>query len=91
MGGQFRTQTGQRAGGTGELAGRFDAVAAPLYGLYVQAEWTRRQCFPRTAQGEDLDRHAALRGVERRAAVPAQGVVRFYVDQARQEDVEIPQ
>ena len=88
---QFQTQTGQSAGSSSELAVRFYAVAAQLYSLYVQAEWTRRQCFPQTAQGEDLDRHAALRGVERRAAVPAQGVVRFYVDQARQEDVEIPE
>ncbi len=88
---RFPAATGRGAGSGSEVAVRFYAVAAQLYSLYVQAEWTRRQCFPQAAQGEDLDRHAALRGVERRAAVPAQGVVRFYVDQARQEDVEIPQ
>ena len=36
--------------------------AAQVYGLYVQADWVGRQCFPQTAQGEFLDRHAQLRG-----------------------------
>ncbi len=77
---RFQAQTGQSAGGSSELAVRFYAVAAQIYSLYVQAEWTRRQCFPQTAQGEELDRHAKLRGVTRRRAVPAEGTVRFYVD-----------
>lgn len=87
---EFQAQTGQSAGGSSELAVRFYAVAAQLYSLYVQAEWTRRQCFPQTAQGEDLDRHAKLRGVTRRKAVKAEGTVRFYVDEARETDLEVP-
>lgn len=86
----FQARTGQTAGGSSELAVRFYAVAAQMYSLYVQAEWTRRQCFPQTAQGEDLDRHAALRGVSRHKAVPAVGTVRFYVDEARETDTEVP-
>ena len=88
---EFQSQTGQTAGGSSELAVRFYAVAAQLYSLYVQAEWTRRQCFPQTAQGEDLDRHAALRGVSRRKAAPAVGTVRFYVDEAREVATEVPE
>lgn len=87
---EFQAQTGQTAGGSSELAVRFYAVAAQLYSLYVQAEWTRRQCFPQTAQGEDLDKHAKLRGVTRRKAVKAQGTVRFYVDEARESDTQVP-
>ncbi len=87
---EFQAQTGQTAGGSSELAVRFYAVAAQIYSLYVQAEWTRRQCFPQTAQGEDLDKHAKLRGVARRQAVRAAGTVRFYVDEARQMDTEVP-
>lgn len=87
---EFQSQTGQSAGGNSELAVRFYAVAAQIYSLYVQAEWTRRQCFPQTAQGEDLDKHAKLRGVTRRKAVQAQGTVRFYVDEAREADTEVP-
>lgn len=88
---EFQAQTGQTAGGSSELAVRFYAVAAQIYSLYVQAEWTRRQCFPQTALGEDLDKHARLRGVTRRGAVRAVGTVRFYVDEAREADTEVPQ
>jgi len=87
---EFQAQTGQTAGSSSELAVRFYAVAAQIYSLYVQAEWTRRQCFPQTAQGEDLDKHAKLRGVARRKAVQATGTVRFYVDGARETDTEVP-
>lgn len=88
---QFQARTGQTAGSSSELAVRFYAVAAQIYGLYLQAEWTRRQCFPQTAQGEELDKHAQLRGIVRRQAVAAAGVVRFYVDQARETDTEVPE
>lgn len=88
---EFQEQTGQTAGGSSELAVRFYAVAAQIYSLYVQAEWTRRQCFPQTAEGEDLDKHAKLRGVTRRKAAPATGTVRFYVDEARDSDTEVAQ
>ena len=87
---EFQARTGQTAGGSSELAVRFYAVAAQIYSLYVQAEWTRRQCFPQTAEGEELDKHAKLRGVTRRKAARAAGTVRFYVDQAREADLEIP-
>lgn len=87
---EFQAQTGQTAGGSSELAVRFYAVAAQIYSLYVQAEWTRRQCFPQTAAGEDLDKHAKLRGVTRRKAGCATGMVRFYVDESRETDTEVP-
>ena len=86
---EFQAQTGQTAGGSSELAVRFYAVAAQIYSLYVQAEWTRRQCFPQTAQGEDLDKHASLRGVARRKAVRSVGTVRFYMDMARDTDTQV--
>ena len=88
---EFQAQTGQTAGSSSELAVRFYAVAAQIYSLYVQAEWTRRQCFPQTALGEDLDKHAKLRGVTRRGAACAAGTVRFYVGEAREADTQVPQ
>lgn len=86
----FQEKTGLTAAGSSELAVRFYAVAAEIYSLYVQAEWTRRQCFPQTAAGEDLDNHAWLRGVDRRQAVKAAGTVRFFLNEARESDVDIP-
>ena len=58
-------ETGLTLAGDGDMAVRLYAVAAQVYGLYVQADWVGRQCFPQTAQGEFLDRHAQLRGVGR--------------------------
>ena len=85
---EFQAQT---AGSSSELAVRFYAVASQIYSLYVQGEWTRRQCFPQTAQGENLDKHASLRGVTRRQAARAAGTVRFFVDQPQEMAVEIPE
>ena len=85
----FAEATGMEAAGSGDLAARMYAVAAQLWGLYVQCDWVNRQCFPQTAPGEYLDLHAQLRGVERREATAAEGVLRFTVDAAGAADREI--
>lgn len=86
---QFQERTGLTAGGSGDLAVRFYAVAAQLYGLYAQADWVCRQCFPQTASGEMLDRHGQLRGISRRQAGKAGGVVRFFAGEERTQPAEI--
>lgn len=86
----FAGQTGLEAGTAGDLAVRLYAVAAQVYSLYHQAEWTKRQCFPQTADGEYLDLHAALRGVKRKSAAPAKGTIRFSVPAAAESDRAIP-
>ena len=87
---EFQEKTGLSAAGSGDLAARFYAVAAQLYGLYLQADWTRRQCFPQTAEGEELDKHGCLRGVKRQPAMKAEGVIRFYGDGTGRAPVDIP-
>lgn len=87
---EFQSKTGLTAGGSGDLAVRFYAVAAQLYGLYAQADWTSRQCFPQTATGEQLDLHAQLRSVSRRQAEKAVGRVRFYAAEERAQAALIP-
>lgn len=86
---RFQELTGVTPMGEGDLAVRFYAVAAELYSLYVQGEWVRAQCFPQSAVGESLERHAALRGVTRRAAEHAEGVIRFYLDEVREESIPV--
>ena len=87
----FARENGMLPKGTGELAVRLYALAAQVYGLYQEAEWTRRQCFPQTATGEELDKHAFLRGLTRNEAVRAAGTLRFSVGTAAQTDLPIPQ
>ena len=86
----FSNRTGVEPAADGDLAVRLYAVAAQIYSLYVQSDWVTRQCFPQTAVGEYLDRHAALRGLERRQAAKAEGVLRFSVDTANSTDLVIP-
>ena len=88
---QFGLRTGLEPAEGCDLAARLYAVAAQVYALYVQADWVVRQAFPQTAQGEYLDRHAQLRGLERKGAVAAQGVVRFTVGETAAEARTIPQ
>lgn len=86
---EFARRTGLDTSGSGDLAVRLYAVAAQLYSLYAQSEWVARQCFPQTATGEYLDRHAQLRGLSRRAAVRAEGTLCFFVDEALSTDLTI--
>ena len=75
---------------TNELALRLYATAAQIHSLWLQADWTKRQCFPRTAEGEYLDMHAEMRALKRRAATRAEGVIRFSVDSVAEHDLNIP-
>ena len=86
----FQTETGLALAGDGDMAVRLYTVAAQIYALYVQADWVARQCFPQTALGDYLDKHAQLRGLERRDAVAAVGVLRFSVPSAPDTDLPIP-
>lgn len=86
----FVARTGMEIAGGGDLSARLYAAAAQIYGLYVQADWVNRQCFPQTAQGEYLDNHARLRALERKVATCAKGVVRFFGDAASDMNRPIP-
>lgn len=86
----FSEHTGLEAGAGGDLAVRFYAVAAQIHALYLQAAWTERQCFPQTANGDFLDFHAELRGIERKKAAAAVGKIRFSIPEAIQKDLMIP-
>ena len=85
----YREMTRDFAGRTGvtmvdscDLAARMYALAAQIYALQVHSDWVRRQCFPQTAVGENLDHHAKMRSLERKNATCAQGVVRFFAGEA---------
>ncbi len=87
----FGERTGLEPQGGCDLSARLYALAAQVYALYVQADWVVRQAFPQTAEGEYLDRHAQLRGLERKPAVAAVGTVRFTAGEAAAAARDIPQ
>ena len=86
----FEEKSGVEAADSCDLAVRLYALAAQVYALHVQADWVNRQAFPQTAEGECLDRHAQMRGLERKEAVAAEGTVRFLASAATEEDRTIP-
>lgn len=85
----FQKETGLTLNGGGDMAVRLYAVAEQIYALYVQADWVNRQCFPQTAVEDYLDLHAQLRGLTRREAAAAEGVIRFETDSAADTDLVI--
>lgn len=87
---QFEEATGLSLNDGGDMALRFYALAAQLSTLWAQADYVNRQCFPQTAVGEALDRHAEMRGLERGGAVKAVGTLRFSIENAVSRDLFIP-
>lgn len=77
----FGARTGLEPREGCDLSVRLYALAAQVCALYIQADWVIRQAFPQTAEGEYLDFHARLRGLERKKPVAAQGTVRFCVEE----------
>lgn len=87
----FSADTGLEAATNSDLAVRMYAAAAQISALYIQTDWVNRQCFPQTAEGTSLELHAQLRGLERRKALFAEGVLRFSGEEPAGTDREIPQ
>ncbi len=56
---------------------RATSVASAVEGLYQHQAWIVRQIFPDTADREYLELHALLRGLRRKPATAAQGVIRL--------------
>ena len=75
----------------GDMSLRLRAVAYEIATLEANADFVARQAFPQTAVGEYLDYHAQMRGIERRGAVCAQGVLRFYVAEPAAEALTVPE
>lgn len=64
-------------GDDSDYAVRASAVGAAIEGLYQYQQWLARQIIPDTAEGEFLERWAAIFGIARRAAATAAGTLSF--------------
>ena len=88
---EFEKETGLLMNDGCDMSIRMYALAAQLYSLWVQTGWLQNQCFPQTATGVYLDRHAEMRGLQRWEAVPASGMLRFAVNKAAAVELHIPE
>ena len=73
----------------GDMALRLRTVAAQIFALEKQLEYSRAQAFPQTAEGMFLDRHAEVRGLQRMGGSCARGRIRFFVEEPAAADIPI--
>lgn len=88
---KFKEKSGVSVIEGGDMSLRLYAVAYEAATLEANADFVARQAFPQTAVGEYLDYHAEMRGLKRREATRAEGVLRFYTNEAASSALAIPE
>lgn len=73
----YEAESGRKVEAVSDLGLRLRVLAGELYRMQAGIQWLKRQAFPQTAVGEELDLHGAQRGVLRREAQKARGSVTF--------------
>ncbi len=86
----YRSLTGHHPDDASDIGIRLKVLAAQLELLTGQLAETAKQTNPLTATGEHLDRHAQMRGLARKPAVAAQGVLRFSRGQSAGQPLLLP-
>lgn len=86
---RYRTLSGFDADGASDIGIRLKVLAQQVAALYERLEALRAQVFPQTSSGECLELHAQTRGLVRKAAQGAQGVLRFSREIAAGNDIKI--
>ena len=74
---RYRTLTGFDADAASDIGIRLKVLAAELAGLFEELGELQRQVFAQTSSGEYLAMHAQTRGLSRKPAQEAQGMLRF--------------
>lgn len=69
---------------------RMKVLAGEIYNDEVNLEFIKRQMFAKSATGKYLDLHAEDRGLKRKAAVKARGLVTFSIPAPIETDITIP-
>lgn len=87
---KYAEETGTEIDSASDIAIRLRVLAGEIYNMQTNFEWLKRQLFAATADGEFLERLAEQRGLERRAAVKAQGMLEFRLKEVKNMPVIIP-
>ena len=91
MQGRFQELAGFPADDASDIGIRLKVLAGELFSACTNLDWLKRQVFPQTAQGIQLDYHAQQRGIQRKSAVRSQGTLEFSREAALLYDVTIPE
>lgn len=87
---KFSSLAGFEADDASDIGIRLKVLAGEIYSLWNGMDWLKRQAFPQTALGEQLDMHALQRGLKRKQAVAASGSLTFSRKTALGYDLQIP-
>lgn len=87
---EYIDSTGMACDDAGDLKIRFRILASQLFSMKMYGDFIIRQAFAQSASGEYLDMHCALRGIYRKNKSKAYGRLEFGMEEAVEEDIEIP-
>lgn len=80
MNDKFEEISGYEADRVSDIGIRMKVLAGEIYSLGTSIDWIKRQMFPSTATGEQLELHAAQRGLSRNSGKKSRGLISFKLD-----------
>lgn len=89
MAARYRELAGFEADSATDIGIRLRVLAQQIHQLLGELEELGVQVFPQTSTGRYLELHAETRGIARKRALPAQGVLRFWRESPAQSDIPI--
>jgi len=87
---KYRELTGFSADDASDIGIRLKVLAGEAESLYSQMSGLRSQIFAQTATDESLDLHAETRGIVRKPAIAAAGILRFTREVPSSFDIPLP-
>lgn len=87
---RYETLCGRVPDEASDIGIRLRVLSGELFALYARLDYLRKQILPSSADGEYLDCHAQMRGLDRKESVKARGNVTFYLASASANSVRIP-
>lgn len=82
--------TGTDADRVSDVGIRLRVLAGEIFSLASNIGWLEKQMFPETATGEQLELHAAQRGLRRKEGSKAHGTIVFKLDMPLEYNVVVP-
>ena len=87
---KFTELSGYEPERASDIGIRLKLLAGELFALDSEIDWMKKQMFPNTASGEQLELHALQRGLTRRRGRKAVGEIAFRLEMPAEYDVIIP-
>ena len=90
MNNKFYELSGYEADRVSDIGIRIRLLAGEIFSLTSDIDWLKKQMFPNTASGEQLELHAQQRGLSRKKGDKATGQIMFKLDMPLEYEVTVP-